>query len=177
MWQLDKDFVNRLSGNYYVDAAQFSSGSWANRTEAERRIKGSGYKKGKITRALMEAMKPSPPEKIPDGVGIGIGRISVLDNLFSYLDVERQYKLWQIINYGTGTLGAKGSPVIRTKKQVFYDRKVKKGVLAYTTSNPGFKGREFIVKMDGSMHRADMVVRDNIFIYLQEMLKLNPLAV
>lgn len=174
MWRLDEDFVRRLSGNYYVDAAQFSSSAWANRTEAERRVKGSGYKKGRITRAIKEAISVSEPIKTAEGTGVGIGSFDKLNNLFTHLDVERKYKLWQIINYGTGTLGAKGSPVIRTRKQIFYNRKTRKGVLAYTTINPGFKGREFLVKMDGSMHKADIVARNQIFSYLREVLNLNP---
>jgi hypothetical protein len=174
MWQLDQDFVNRLSGNYYVDASQFSSSEWANRTEAERRVGGGGYKKGRITKAIKEAIDISQPIRTAGGTGVGIGQFDKLNNLFSYLDVERKYKLWQIINYGTGTLGAKGSPVIRTRKQIFYNRKTRKGVLAYTTINPGFKGREFLVKMDGSMHKTDIVARNQIFSYLREVLNLNP---
>jgi hypothetical protein len=174
MWQLDEDFVNRLSGNYYVDASQFSSASWANRTEAERRVKGSGYRRGRITKAIKSVIKASQPIEIADGTAVGIARFDELNNLFTHLGVEHQYKLWQILNYGTGTLGAKGSPVIRTKKQIFFNRKIQKGILAYTTVNPGFKGREFFVKMDGSMHKTDIIARNQIFSYLRSVMSLNP---
>lgn len=173
MKKLDEQFVNRLSGNYSVDAADFSSSGWANRTEAERRVKGSGYRKGKITKAIERTIRASQPFKIVGGQAVGIAAYAELDNLFPQLGVEDTYKLWQILNYGTGNLGAGGSPVIRTGKQVFYNRKIRKGVLAYRTSNPGFKGREFFVKMDGSMHQADIATRNYIINYMRQVLRGN----
>ena len=173
MKKLDEQFVRRLSGNYSVDAADFGSSGWANRTEAERRVSGGGYRKGKITKAIEKTIRASEPFKVVGGIAIGIGAYAELDNLFPQLGVEDTYKLWQILNYGTGTLGAGGSAVIRTGKQIFYNRKIRQGVLAYRTSNPGFKGREFFVKMDGSMHQADIMTRNHIFKYMREALKGN----
>lgn len=173
MRKLDEQFVRRLSGNYSVDAGDFSSSGWANRTESERRVKGSGYRKGRITKAIEKTIKASQPFKIVGGQAVGIAAYSELNNLFPQLGVEDTYKLWQILNYGTGTLGAGGSPVIRTGKQVFYNRKIRQGVLAYRTSNPGFKGREFFVKMDGSMHQADIATRNYIINYMRQVLKGN----
>jgi hypothetical protein len=171
MKKLDEQFVNMLSGNYSVDAADFGSSGWANRTEAERRVKGGGYRKGRITKAIERTIRASQPFKIVGGIAVGIGAYEELDNLFPQLGVEDTYKLWQILNYGVGTVGAGGSPVIRTGKQVFYNRKIRKGVLAYRTSNPGFKGREFFVKMDGSMHQADIATRNYIINYMRQVLK------
>ena len=169
MSQLDKAFVARLAGQSLNSVAR---SDWADVSEAERRAPG-GYRKGQITKAISNAIKASHPMKIPGGVGAGLAKFSDLNNLFPQLGVEKRYKLWQIINYGTGTLGAGGSPVIRTGKQIFYNRKVRKGFLAYTTINPGFKGREFFVKMDGSMHRSDLQLRDFIMSYLTESFKGN----
>lgn len=175
MKKLDQQFVNRLSGNYAVDASSFSGGAWANRTEAERRVKGTGYRKGIITKAIEKTIRVSEPFKVTGGIGVGIAAYDELNSLFPQLGVEDTYKLWQILNYGTGTLGAGSSPVVRTGKQVFYNRKIRQGVLAYRTTNPGFKGREFFVKMDGSMHQADIMTRNYIFNYMREALKKNPL--
>lgn len=165
MKKLDPQFVNRLSNLYGGQ----SSAVWADRTEAERRAPG-GYQQGEITDRIEEAIKTSNPFKIPDGVAVGIGEFGVLNNLFPHLGVEKTYKLWQILNYGTGSL-AGGSPVIRTGKQVFFNRKMRKGVLAYMTTNPGFKGREFFVKMDGSIHESDYIVQQYIVKYMRSVVK------
>jgi hypothetical protein len=159
MKKLDPKFAKALGG-----------GAWADRTEAERRAPG-GYNRGEITSKIENAIKASEPFKIPDGIAVGIGEFEVLNNLFPGLGVEQRYKLWQILNYGTGTIGAGGGPVIRTKKQVFFNRKLRKGILAYTTSNPGFKGREFFVKMDNTMHESDIVVQQHIIRYMRAVVK------
>ncbi len=170
MKKLDLQFVNRLSGNYSVDAASFGSSAWADRTEAERRAPG-GYNRGEITSKIENAIKASEPFKIPDGVAVGIGEFGVLNNLFPGLGVEKQWKLWQILNYGTGNIGAGSGPVIRTGKQIFFNRKTRKGILAYSTINPGFKGREFFVKMDNTMHESDFVVQQYIIRYMGAVVK------
>ena len=167
MKKLDPLFVAMLAGQSLNSSA---TSAWADRTEAERRAPG-GYSKGMITEAIDGAIRAYAPRKVPGGLVVGIGKYERLDNLFGSLGVERQWKLWQILNYGTGTLGASGTPVIRTGKQIFYNRKMRKGVLAYTTSNPGFKGREFFVKMDGSMHQGDYMVKRTIIRYMNNVIK------
>lgn len=167
MNKLDPEFVARLAGQSLNSIAR---SDWADRSEADRRVPG-GYNQGEITNAIEQAIKSSQPLDIVDGVAVGIGSYDVLDSLFPQLDAERTYKLWQILNYGTGTIGAGGGPVIRTGKQVFYNRKLRKGVLAYTTSNPGFKGREFFVKMDNTMHESDFVVQRTIVRYMKSVVK------
>lgn len=167
MHKLDQEFVARLAGQSLNSLA---TSAWADRTEAERRVPG-GYKQGEITNAIERAIKSSQPFKIVDGIAIGIGAYSVLDSLFPQLDSEQTYKLWQILNYGTGTIGAGKGPVIRTGAQIFYNRKIRKGVLAYATSNPGFKGREFFVTMDNTMHESDFVVQQKIINYMKSVVR------
>jgi hypothetical protein len=167
MNQLDPVFVQRLGGQSLTGNA---SSAWADRLESERRVPG-GYNRGEIVKAIEQAIKVSDPRNIMDGIAVGIGSFNELDNLFPMLDNESAYRLWQIIHYGTGSLGAKGSPVVRTGKQIFFNRRRGEGVLTWQTTNPGFKGREFFVKMDNTMHESDYVVRSYIIKYMQKVVQ------
>ena len=163
---LDPDFVARL-GN---------ASGWADRSEAERR----GYNPGEITEKISEAIKASIPVKTPGIIAVGIGNINLLNGLLNHVTGESKYKIWQILQWGTGEYVPGGSAVIRTGKQVFFESKEQRGVLIEEgnpladkefTKNPGFKGREYFVQIDGSIHESDYVSRDYVLRYMRKIIK------
>jgi len=148
MFGTDEDFVNRLGGNI----------SWAMRTEGDRR----GYEPGK-TDEIKKGIKSSAPLKAGDSMIVGIGDLNILNNVAR---IRGNHKLWQLLQWGTGIYGKSKSIIVRTKKQIFFDRRGGvgnfKGVKTSITKNPGFEGRAFFLELDGTMHDSDMVVGDSV---------------
>jgi len=164
MKDLSPEFVKYL-GN---------STGWADVMEWERRVKG-GYKEGEISEAISLALKSSEAMNIGGILAVGIGNLNELKNVMSRLDGDSKYKLWEIVQFGTGTYAGKGE-IIRVGKQIFYDeKKVNKfgehGIMARVTKSPGFKGREYFVQLDGTMHESDIVTKTFILNYINRVIK------
>lgn len=158
MEELDPDFVKRL-GN---------QSGWANRTEAERR----NYQRGEITSKISNAIKASLPIKGGGVIAVGIGDLNLLNEIMaSDPKGEEGYKIWQILQWGTGQYVPGGSPVLRIGKQVFFYNEFQKGVLAYQTVNPGFAGREYFVQLDGTIHESDYISREYVLKYMRKIVK------
>ena len=157
---LDPEFVKRLG-----------SGDWSGMSQAERKIVG-GYRPGEITDKISQAIKASLPIKTGGSIAVGIADVDLLNQVFieSEKSGEPNYKIWQVLQWGTG-VEAGGAPVIRTGKQIFFNGKTSQGVLAGVTSNPGFKGREYFVQLDGSIHKSDHITRNYVMKYITKTLK------
>jgi hypothetical protein len=166
MYQLDPAFVERLAGQSLNSQASID---WALQTEAERRVPG-GYKPGEISQAIDSAIRASQPTKVAGIIAVGIGDIDELNNLFPILDEGRKWKLWEILQYGTGAGAGKGD-VVRVGKQIFFSEKLQRGIITRETTNPGFKGREYFVQLDGTFHESDYLTRDYIIRYMEKVVK------
>lgn len=158
--ELDPEFVNLL-GN---------SSGWADQTEAQRRTK-DGYKQGEITNAIRGAIQASQPIEEPGYIFVGIGEYNRLDNVYTIAGANMQYKIWQILQWGTGVYGPYGSPVVRKGKQIFFHRAFGTAVMTEKTVNPGFRGREFFVQLDGSIHMSDYETVDMVMSYIVKIVK------
>jgi len=159
--QLDKDFAD------WVDPY----GTWTYQPEWKRRIAG-GYRKGEITDNIESAIRASTPIAGEGYIAVGIGDISLLNDLAPIIGENSHFHIWEILQWGTGVYSPKGgSPIVRTGKQIFFDRKQDKGVMAYQTVNPGFRGREYFVQLDGDIHKADYAVRDYVLRYMRKIVK------
>lgn len=158
MFELDEDFAARSPQTFY-------------KTEGERKIPG-GYRKGEITNNIRNAIAASTPFKIGGIIAIGIGDKEMLDSVAGAIGNGSKYKIWEILQWGTGTYNPQnGSPVVRYGTQVFYDTKHKKGVIVQQTVNPGFKGREYFVQLDGEIHYADYTVSNYVLKYMRRIVK------
>jgi len=157
MRQLDPDFVDRLGG-----------GNWADVTEAERR----GYNKGEITEAISQAIKAEIADATKGHIAVGVGDLDILNSISAGVaNSEVGHSIWQILNYGTGMFVPGGSSIIRYGKQVFFNRTLDTGVLAWKTENPGFRGREYFVQLDNTFHESDYLTRDYVIRYMANIVK------
>jgi hypothetical protein len=161
------DSMKNLSPGF-VQALGNASG-WADVLEWQRVNDSGGYKDGEISQAIRKAIKASQVMQIGGVLAIGIGNISDLESATAQLDGNNAYKMWEILQYGTGTFAGKGE-IIRVGKQIFYDdtktsfvggalAQGEHGILASQTKSAGFKGREYFVQLDGTMHESDLVTQ------------------
>lgn len=158
MNELDPDFVKKLGNR----------SGWADRTEAERR----NYHRGEITSKISNAIKASLPRKGGGVIAVGIGDLNLLNEIMvSDQKGEDGYKIWEILQWGTGQYIPGGAPVLRMGKQVFFYNQFQQGVLAFQTINPGFAGREYFVQLDGTFHESDYISRDYIIKYMKGIVK------
>lgn len=160
MSELDPEFV-ALIGN---------DSGWADKTEAQRRTK-DGYRPGEITQAIKSAITASLPISDDGYIFVGIGDYDKLDNAYKISGTDMQYKIWQVLQWGTGVYGPYGSPVVRKGKQIFFHRAYGAGIIANETVNPGFKGREFFVQLDGSFHMSDYETVEFIMSYISKVVR------
>jgi len=157
MFDLDSEFANKFRQNDRF-----------NLTEAQRRTE-SGYVEGEITESIKSAIKPSQPIKGYGYIAVGIGDIDLLNQLAGPIGRNSAYSIWEILQWGTGVYNPKnGSPVIRNGVQVFFNRNIGKGVIVKKTTNPGFKGREYFVQLDGDIHKADYSVMQYVVGYMKK---------
>jgi len=159
MWQLDPEFVEYLGGGAWS--------VWANKTEAERR----GYEEGTIVPAISMAISASPPIMGAKTVFVGVGHVETLNKVFSYVTKDSKFKIWQILNYGEGSKAGL-SDIVRgaagvDNPQIFYDGKTG-GHITGQTVNPGFRGREFLVQMDGTIIESDRIIATEILSYIDK---------
>ena len=171
-----KDFLYNTMKGLSPDFVSYlgNASGWADVMEWQRKT-SSGYKEGEITQAIGAALRASHAVNAGGVLAVGVGSIQELNNILPHLDGDRTIKLWEIINYGTGEGAGKGR-VIRTGKQIFYNPKMvnqfgEHGILARQTSNPGFKGREYFVQLDGTMHEGDIAVKVEILNYINLLIK------
>jgi hypothetical protein len=158
MYELDPDFVNRIGSNRLRSV-----------TEGERRAPG-GYIKGEISELIEDAIKAETASAVKGHIAIGVGNLDKLNNIMPHLGADDGTKIWQILNYGTG-IYYNGSPTVRIGLQIFFNRKIGKGVIAQQTSNEGFKGREFFVQLDNTMHESDYLTKDRVIDYMMRVVK------
>lgn len=152
MSELDPDFVRRLSGS--------ENAAWAQRTELERR---GEYARMGVTEEIIAAIDAAGPFKAGGLILVTIGDVGKLNQLTRLGDTG--YYLWQLLEYGTGVYGSRGSAVIREKRQIFYGRDGSKGGvltqstenLTQVTENPGFRGRHAFLDVDGDFYESDRV--------------------
>lgn len=141
--------------------------NWANKTEEERR----GYKEGEITNAIKEAIEPSEPMVGQGFIAVGIANMNLLNSLVPHIETGK-YKIWQILQWGTGMYDPGDSkPIVRKGNQVFFDQRTQQGVMTYQTTNLGFKGREYFVQLDGDIHMSDYETVDFVIEYMQKKIK------
>jgi hypothetical protein len=155
MYDLDPEFVDRLGSQKLRDV-----------TEGERR----GYNRGEITSLIDKTIIAQTASVIKGNIAIGVGNLEQLNQIMPHISAKDGATIWQIIHYGTGSK-AGGSDVVRYGRQVFFDRRIGKGVLAQKTTNAGFKGREFFVQLDNTMHESDFEAREKILEYMRKVVK------
>jgi len=150
---------------------------WADVMEWERRNRGGGYKEGEVTSAIARVLRVSQAMKVGGVLAVGIGDLEELQGATIHLDGDSKYKLWQILQWGTGEYAGKGK-ILRVGKQIFYNENMtsfadatEHGILAYQTKSPGFKGREYFVQLDGTMHESDLVTKAYILNYINNTIK------
>jgi len=164
------DSMKSLSPGF-VQALGNASG-WADVLEWQRVNDSGGYKDGEISQAIRKAIKASQVMQMGGVLAIGIGNIEEMESATAHLDTGSSHKMWEILQYGTGTHAGKGEIVRAGKKMIFYDEtktsfvnqgtslgQTEHGILARQTKSPGFKGREYFVQLDGTMHESDLVTQ------------------
>jgi len=160
MFELDPDFVNGMVTH-----------DWALQTEAQRRTPG-GYKKGNITKKIESAIKASPPIKGDGYIAVGIANIDLLNSLAGLTGTNAKIEIWRVLQFGTGLFNPFGpKAVVRTGNQVFFSSKTGNGIQTQKTVNPGFRGREYFVRLDGDIHRDDVDVKQYIIEYMKRITK------
>jgi len=176
------DSMKSLSPGF-VQALGNASG-WADVLEWQRINDRGGYKDGEISQAIRKAIKASHVMQVGGVLAIGIGNISELESATKNLDGNNAYKMWEILQYGTGTFAGKGEIIRAGKKMIFYDEtktsfvnqgtslgQTEHGILARQTKSAGFKGREYFVQLDGTMHESDLVTQVYIINEINRIIK------
>lgn len=161
-----------------------NASGWADVMEWERVNKRGGYREDEISGAIAKALRASQAMNMGGIIAVGIGNIEQLIGATSNLDGSNEYKMWEILQYGTGTYAGKGQIVRAGKKMIFYDKTktsfvdqgahvndTEHGILARQTKSKGFRGREYFVQLDGTMHESDIVTQTYILNYINKTIR------
>lgn len=156
MYDLDPGFVNSLATQ-----------AWAMQTEADRRLPG-GYKRGKITSDISDAIKSSEVISDDGFVAVGIADIEDLNAVAGIMGKGSDVEIWRILQFGYGVDSPYGGHAVqRIGNQVFYSTVLGRGIHTNITINKGFKGREYFVRLDGDIYSSDYAVVNYIMDYLK----------